>query len=153
MRIHTAADLLPPLAMELGRFMQVSAALKHAVESAIIRLLPITDTIGSVLFAQNSAKINREILEGLLSLPEVPIDDTWRNCLREFLPKVRQFQEDRNRLVHNRVVAGDNDSLVVLRVNKGGAAALPITVAEIKSWSDEASEMTWISTVPMQSTI
>lgn len=127
--------------------MQVSAALEHAVTSAIIRLLPITDTIGSVLLAQNSAKINREILEGLLSLPEVPIDDTWRKRLCEFIPKVRQFQEDRNRLVHNRVIA--EDSLVVVRVNKSGPSALPITVAEIKSWSDEAAEMAgWISTVP-----
>jgi hypothetical protein len=75
--------------------------------------------------------------------------DTWRNRLCEFLPKVRQFQEDRNRLVHNQVVSADGDSLMVLRVNKGGAAALPITIAGIKSWSDEASEMAaWISTVP-----
>jgi hypothetical protein len=57
-RIHTAADLLPPLAMELGRFMQVSAALEHAVESAIIRLLPITDTIGSLCseFSENKPR-------------------------------------------------------------------------------------------------
>jgi hypothetical protein len=149
-RVHTAADLLPPLAIELGRFMQVSAALEHAVQSAIIRLLPITDTMGFVLFAQNSAKTNREILEGLLSLPEVQIDEAWRTRLCGFLPKVKQFQEDRNRLVHNRIVCGEDDLLVVLRVARGGAAtALPVTVAEIKSWSDEAAEMAaMISSVP-----
>lgn len=150
MKIRTAADELPSLAIELGRFTQVSAQLEHAVATAIIRLLPITDSIGSVLLTQNTARVNREILAGLLSLPEVPLDDSWRDCLNELLPKVKQFQEDRNRLVHNRIISGEDNSLVVLKANKGGSAnALPITVAEIKSWSDEAAEMAaLISTVP-----
>jgi hypothetical protein len=148
MQIRTAADLFPPLAIELGRFVQVSAQLEDSVRSAIIRLLPITDSIGFVLFAQNSAKTNRDILLGLLALPEVPIDESWRTRLRGFIPKVQQFQEDRNRLVHNRIVAGPNDSLTVIRVSKGGAA-FPISVEEIKAWSDEAAEMAaWLSSVP-----
>lgn len=147
-RIRTAADLYPPLAIELGRFVQVSAQLEGSVRSAIIRLLPITDAIGSVLFAQNSAKANREILLGLLALPEVSIEDSWRSRLKSFIPKIQQFQEDRNRLVHNLIVAGENDSLAVFRPNKGGTAHV-ITIQEIKAWSDEAAEIAgWLSTVP-----
>jgi hypothetical protein len=141
MKQVTAADTLPELAAALGRFAQAAATLEFEVQTAIVRLLPITDKIGHVLFAGNSASRNREILVGLLDLPDVPLEASQRDKLKGLLSKIKQCQEDRNRLLHNRIVGGDGDRLIVFKNDKAGLSALDITVADISAWTNEIAEV------------
>lgn len=148
-RMMTAADINPDLATALGRFAQSAASLEKMVLTAITRLLPMTDSMGNVAFAANSAQRNREILDGLLDLQEVPIPDEWRIKLKKLIPKIRQFQEDRNRLLHNVIANGEQNRLTVMRATKNGYIAHFVTIDEINNWSTEASEMAMeVGTVP-----
>jgi hypothetical protein len=148
MTVVTAADLSPLLAGALGRFAQAAVQLEVAVQTAIIRLLPITDEIGRVIFASNAAARNREILADLLALPDIPISEELRSDFCAILPVVKQCQEDRNRLLHNRFVLGEGDKLVVLRSDKKGSHAHAITIDEINLWAKEvadlAAKLSWI---------
>jgi hypothetical protein len=141
MTIVSAADLSPPLASALGRFAQAAVQLEVAVQTAITRLLPITDEIGRVVFASNGAARNRDILGDLLVLPDIPISDELRSNLCAILPAIKQCQEDRNRLLHNRIVQGENEALVVLRSDKKGSHAHVITIDEISLWAREAADL------------
>jgi hypothetical protein len=141
MTVVTAADQLPALAGALGRFAQAAIQLELAVQTAIIRLLPITDEIGRVIFASNGAARNREILADLLVLPEIPISAEQRSDFCAMLQAIKQCQEDRNRLLHNRVVLGDGEALVVLRSDKKGTQAHAITINEIDLWAKEAAAL------------
>jgi hypothetical protein len=148
-RMITAADESLELASALGRFSQAAAFLEKMVLSAIVRLLPMTNSIGNVAFAANTAQRNREILDGLLDLEEVPIPIEWRTKLKTLIPKIRQLQEDRNRLLHNVIADGGQNRLTVMRATKSGYIAHFVTISEINNWSIEASEMAAeVGTVP-----
>ena len=46
-----------------------------------------------------------------------------------------------NRLLHNRIVGGDGDRLIVFKNDKAGLSALDITVADISAWTNEIAEV------------
>jgi hypothetical protein len=76
-----------------------------------------------------------------LVLPDIPFSDELRSNLCAILPAIKQCQEDRNRLLHNRIVQGEHEALVVLRSDKKGSHAHVITINEISSWAKEAADL------------
>ncbi|MFK5600263.1 hypothetical protein ACFZ8E_25170 [Methylobacterium sp. HMF5984] len=104
LKFYTAADLDPDLASLLGRASQAASFLEDAIESTLVRLLPMTMAMGSVIFASNSVSRNLTILEGLLNLPEVAIDPHWREQIRGYVNEARSLLGDRNELLHGRII-------------------------------------------------
>lgn len=102
--MSTAADADPELARLLGRVSQAASFLEASVEAALIRILPMTDPMGTVVFSSNSVSRNLTILTGLLSLPEVTVTDEWRERLRGHINEVQALLGDRNRLLHGRII-------------------------------------------------
>lgn len=146
---RTAADRDANLANAIGRYVQASAALERALRLAILRLLPVSDTIGLAIINDNSAATNREILQRLLNLPELPIDSVWRTRLLDALPLVKASQEDRNRIAHNLLIPSLPDIYVAMIEKKGERSAMPTSAEEISAWAQQASELVPIfETVP-----
>lgn len=140
MRMMTAADHDLALAVSIGRFSQASAALERAVQSAIVRLLPLTDNMGLALLSENSMRTNLDILARILKLPEVPAPDDWKTRLLKLIPDVKASSEDRNRLLHNVIVAGEAGFIATIE-KKGSRTAMPIDPATIVLWAEEAGEL------------
>lgn len=148
MHIRSAADLSPDLATSIGRFVQASAHLERSIETAIIRILPITDDIGLAILCDNSMRNNLDILSRLLQLPDVSVKDDWRERLLTAIPRVKESTEDRNRLVHN-IVAHSEAGFVTAVHKRGKRISLPIDAKTIGEWADEASKQAFLfTTVP-----
>jgi len=148
MKMINATDVDPVLAIALGRFTQASAQLERSIQSAIIRLLPLSDDMGLTLLCENSIRTNLDILSRVIELPSVPIPEDWKKRLQERIPKVKRSSEDRNRLVHNVIMEAEQGYIAAVE-KKGTRVALPIDAATIAGWADEANEHScWFMTVP-----
>ena len=73
MTFITAADLSPLRAGALGRFAQAAVQLEVVVQTAIIRLLPITDEIGRVIFRRTLRPGSRDTCGSVEAQPDNPI--------------------------------------------------------------------------------
>lgn len=129
---RTAADTDPNLANLLGRFAQASANLERSLEAAVIRMLPVTDRMGLVIVGQNSGMANLTVLTRLADLPEVPLSDERRQAIRDMYPAIKALIEDRNRILHNPIVAGDDGYFLIQnRPDPNKVAAMPISAVDI----------------------
>ncbi|WP_430251677.1 hypothetical protein [Neorhizobium sp. DAR64860/K0K1] len=140
MRMITSADQRPDLAIAIGRFSQASASLERAIQSAIIRLLPLTDDMGLAILCENTMRANLEILTRLLKLPEVPVPESWKASLLDLIPQVKASSEDRNRLMHNVILEGETGLIATIE-KKGNRSYMPISVETIICWVEEAGDL------------
>lgn len=137
----TATDRDEALAAAIGRYIQASAALEQALRSAILRLLPLPDKIGLAVINDHGAAQNREVLSRLLALPDVPIDQEWREKLSAALPTVKALQEDRNRVAHNLIMPTSGGEYLAVVEKKGERYALPVRADAISDWALEANDL------------
>ncbi|MBN9086994.1 MAG: hypothetical protein J0J01_08815 [Reyranella sp.] len=143
--VHTVADYNPDFAVALGRFAEACCILERSLESALFRILPITDHIGRVLLSGNQMRRNAEILRALAILPDVPLSDSQRTLIETLTQRINAVNADRSRLLHNPVIDGDNDVLAIVQHKQDGTGSsmMPITTHEIVGFAAEAKAISW----------
>jgi hypothetical protein len=135
--LRTHADLDPALSTALGRFAQAAATLEHSIYTTITRMLPLTTRMGQIILAANSGMNNAQILLHLAELPEVPLPGDRREQLRALGPTLRTVIEDRNRVLHNRIIEAETGYCIIQeRQNPADTVAIPFTLEFLNSRID-----------------
>ena len=143
MRLVTPAVTDTKLAAALGRFSQACNYLEHQIEFTLTRMLPLTTDMGHVLFAGNQMRRNIEIIAAICLLPEVQIPDGAREQLSDLVPRLRSVNDDRSRLLHNKIIGGPNGeyALIVHKQDGKSSAAMPITTDMVLDRANEAEAL------------
>lgn len=148
--IYTPADDNVALAVAIGRFSQACNYLEAQLIFTLTRLLPLTEEMGRVLFVGNQIKRNCEILRALMLLPEVAITPETRERLLALVPKIVTLNEDRSRLMHNRITGGivlapgtpPEPLMIAIDKQDGKSSAMyPLTVEFINERTSDAKAL------------
>ena len=142
MFIVTPAKTNPQFAAALGRFAQACNYLEHQLQFVLTRMLPITTDMGRVLFAGNQMRRNIEILAALCLLPETQVPNESKDKLQRLVPRLKNINDDRSRLLHNPVM-GDADELYLVQHKQDGkgTSMMPITTQLLIERAEEAERL------------
>ena len=143
----TPADTDPLFAIALGRFVESVVVLERTVETALVRLLPITDDMGRVLLSGNMMRRNAEIMRALALLPDVPMtNDLRQKITEEFFPEISAINDDRSKILHNPALEPDTPGTYGLVIHKSDAknsAMMPITADLLNTKANDAETLAW----------
>lgn len=146
-KLITPADTDPSFAVALGRFVEAVVVLERTVETAIMRLLPVTDHMGRVLLSGNMMRRNAEIMRTLALLPDVPMTDELRQKItEEFFPEIAAINDDRSKILHNPALETDTPGTYGLTIHKSDAknsAMMPITAELLNTRATDAETLAW----------
>lgn len=141
-RLVNATDIDPGLASAIGRFSQACVHLERTIEGSLSMLLPLTIDLGRVLFSGNSVRVNLRILDELARMPEVPLDQPFRDKISALKLPLEDIFADRNRFLHNIIVGGDNGYVLIQhRPEVGSSSAMPVSVEMIDAKTMQAQSL------------
>ena len=146
-KLITPADTDPSFANALGRFVEAVVVLERTVETALMRLLPVTDEMGRVLLSGNMMRRNAEIMRALALLPDVPMTDELRQKItEEFFPEISAINDDRSKILHNPALETDTPGTYGLVIHKSDAknsSMMPITAELLITRTNDAETLAW----------